>query len=56
MPLLASTLLVMNNHRDWIAPPFRSGWLINFALMVTLVLFVALAALEILGMLPVTTS
>jgi hypothetical protein len=56
MPLLAFTLLVMNNHRDWIAPRFRSGWLINLALIVTLVLFVGLAALEFLGKLPVTTS
>ncbi|NMO18330.1 Nramp family divalent metal transporter [Pyxidicoccus fallax] len=38
MPLLAVTLLWMNNRRDWIGAQ-RNGWLINAALVATLLLF-----------------
>ncbi|GEN06587.1 Mn2+ and Fe2+ transporters of the NRAMP family [Myxococcus fulvus] len=39
MPLLAATLLWMNNRRDWVGS-LRNGWLVNAALVATLVLFV----------------
>ncbi|MCY1020518.1 Nramp family divalent metal transporter [Pyxidicoccus sp. MSG2] len=38
MPLLASTLLWMNNRRSWVGP-LRNNWLINAALAATLLLF-----------------
>ncbi|MFP2925105.1 Nramp family divalent metal transporter [Pyxidicoccus sp. 3LG] len=38
MPLLAATLLWMNNRRDWVGE-LRSGWLVNSALVATLLLF-----------------
>lgn len=39
MPLLALTLLMMNNRRSWVGDRFRSGWLINMFLAATLILF-----------------
>jgi len=39
MPLLALTLLVMNNRTAWIGREFRTGWMTNAALTVTLALF-----------------
>jgi hypothetical protein len=38
MPLLAVTLLVMNNRRAWVGA-LRNNWLINAALAATLLLF-----------------
>lgn len=39
MPLAALTLLVMNNREAWVGKSFRSGWLVNALLVVTLLLF-----------------
>ncbi|MCB9851975.1 MAG: Nramp family divalent metal transporter [Phycisphaerales bacterium] len=39
MPLLALTLLIMNNRRAWVGDRFRSGWLINALLAATLIFF-----------------
>lgn len=39
MPLMALTLLIMNNRTDWVGPRFRNGLLTNAALIVTLLLF-----------------
>jgi hypothetical protein len=39
MPLLALTLLVMNNRTGWVGREFRTGWMTNLALGVTLALF-----------------
>jgi Mn2+/Fe2+ NRAMP family transporter len=39
MPLLALTLLVVNNRRTWVGREFRSGWLVNLALVTTLAFF-----------------
>jgi Mn2+/Fe2+ NRAMP family transporter len=39
MPLLALTLLVMNNRASWVGQDFRTGWVTNVALAVTLALF-----------------
>lgn len=38
MPLLALTLLLMNNRRDWVGA-HRSGWVINTILVITLLFF-----------------
>lgn len=40
MPLLAATLLIMNNRRAWVAAEFRNRWLTNVFLAVTLAFFV----------------
>jgi Mn2+/Fe2+ NRAMP family transporter len=40
MPLVALTLLIMNNREEWVGKPFRSGWLVNLLLVVTLLFFV----------------
>ncbi|MCH7870708.1 MAG: Nramp family divalent metal transporter [Planctomycetes bacterium] len=39
MPLLAVTLLIMNNRRDWVAAEFRNGILVNIFLVMTLAFF-----------------
>jgi Mn2+/Fe2+ NRAMP family transporter len=39
MPALALTLLVMNNRTAWVGREFRTGWVTNAALVVTLALF-----------------
>lgn len=45
MPLLAATLLWMNNRRAWVGP-LRNGWLVNAALIATLLLFLGVGASE----------
>lgn len=47
MPLLALTLLWMNNRREWVGG-LRNGWLVNLALVATLVLFLVVGAQEAL--------
>jgi len=39
MPLLALTLLVMNNRAAWVGRDFRTGWVMNLALLATLGFF-----------------
>jgi len=39
MPLLALTLLIMNNRARWVGATFRNGWLTNVVLLATLVFF-----------------
>ena len=39
MPLLALTLLILNNRKDWIGEKFRSKLIFNIALVVTLGFF-----------------
>jgi Mn2+/Fe2+ NRAMP family transporter len=40
MPLLAVTLLWMNNRRKWVGESFRNGWLTNAVLVLTVLFFV----------------
>ena len=40
MPLLALTLLIMNNRREWVGNSFRSGVITNTVLIITLAFFV----------------
>lgn len=47
MPLLAVTLLWMNNRRAWVGE-LRSGWLVNAALVATLLLFLLVGLNEAL--------
>ena len=54
MPLLAVTLLIMNNRRAWVAAGFRNGWLINTLLVTTILLFAALGILQLIEYVPKT--
>jgi Mn2+/Fe2+ NRAMP family transporter len=49
MPLLALTLLIMNNRGDWVGREYKSGWLINLLLAATLGFFVYNGWVEIAG-------
>ncbi|MHC4444964.1 MAG: Nramp family divalent metal transporter [Planctomycetota bacterium] len=40
MPFLALTLLIMNNRSDWVGKEFRSGWITNVVLAITLLFFI----------------
>jgi hypothetical protein len=39
MPLLALTLLLLNNREGWIGRDFRNGWITNPVLVATLLFF-----------------
>jgi len=47
MPLLALTLLLMNNRKDWTGPTFRNGRTANFVLALTLVFFAYAGATKV---------
>ena len=49
MPLLALTLLLMNNRVRWVGAQFRNGWFINGVLAITLLFFGYLGALKLEG-------
>lgn len=51
MPLLALTLLAMNNRGGWVGERFRNGWAANLALSVTLAFFVWVGGREALAQL-----
>ena len=40
MPLLALTLLIMNNRTAWVGAAFKNNWLTNIVLVATLAFFV----------------
>lgn len=44
VPLLALTLLIMNNRGDWIGSEYRSGWVTNLVLATTVLFFAYVAA------------
>ncbi len=47
MPLLALTLLLMNNRAGWVGRRFCNGWLTNAVLVATLLFFAFTAALTV---------
>ncbi len=51
LPLLALTLLIMNNRKRWVGSDFQSPWPVNAILGSGLVLFAYVAALEIYDLL-----
>lgn len=51
LPLLAFTLLIMNNRREWVGAEFRTGVLINAVLVVALLFFAYVGVREIRQML-----
>lgn len=46
MPVLAATLLIMNNRADWVGQRFRSRLVINAILVVTLVFFCVVGGIQ----------
>jgi Mn2+/Fe2+ NRAMP family transporter len=48
MPLLALTLLIMNNRIEWVGLKFKNGILANFVLVITLLFFLYVAVRETL--------
>jgi Mn2+/Fe2+ NRAMP family transporter len=54
MPLLALTLLLMNNRASWVGAKFRNGWAVNLLLVLTLLLFAVFGVLQLTGKLPST--
>lgn len=54
MPLLAVTLLVLNNHPRWLPTEFRNGWLINALLVAIVSLFAWMGYLQVTGHMPST--
>jgi len=51
MPLLALTLLILNNRRELVGPGFRNSLLVNILLVATLAFFSYLGLKEILNLL-----
>lgn len=49
MPLLAVTLLVLNNQARWVGVRFRSAWWINAVLILTVLLFGYVGYLQLTG-------
>lgn len=43
MPILAVTLLIMNNKPGWVGRSYRNGWITNLALIATLLFFAYMA-------------
>jgi hypothetical protein len=39
LPILALTLLILNNQRSWVGSDMRSGWAINLALVLSVLFF-----------------
>jgi Mn2+/Fe2+ NRAMP family transporter len=51
LPLLAFTLLIMNNRQDWVGKQFRTGLALNAVLFAALVFFAFVGGREILQLL-----
>jgi len=52
MPLLALTLLIMNNRRRWVGAEFVTGWVMNAVLAGGLLFFLYVGVLQVLGLAP----
>ena len=49
MPLLAVTLLILNNQSRWVGERFRNAWWINAVLILTVLLFAYVGYLQLTG-------
>ena len=49
MPLLAVTLLILNNQGRWVGERFRNGWGTNLVLIATVFLFAYVGYLQLTG-------
>jgi hypothetical protein len=54
MPFLALTLLLLNTRAALVGPRFTSGPVINTVLVTTVLLFLAMGALQLAGWMPST--
>ncbi|HWP84569.1 MAG TPA: Nramp family divalent metal transporter [Terriglobia bacterium] len=54
MPLLAVTLLVLNNQAEWVGEGFRSRWWLNAVLVITVLLFAWMGVQQLRGVFPST--
>lgn len=54
MPLLALTLLLLNNRTSWVGPQFKNTLLINILLVITLLIFAIFGTLQVIGIVPST--
>jgi Mn2+/Fe2+ NRAMP family transporter len=54
MPLLAVTLLILNNQERWVGSRFRSPWWVNAVLVITVLLFAYMGVLQLTGGMPST--
>ena len=54
MPLLALTLLILNNHPRWLAREFRTGMALNALLAIIVLLFAWMGYLQVTGRMPST--
>jgi Mn2+/Fe2+ NRAMP family transporter len=52
MPLLAVTLLILNNQTRFVGERFRSGWWINAVLVITIVSFLYMGIRQLQGTMP----
>jgi hypothetical protein len=52
MPLLALTLLIMNNRGSWVGAEFVTGWVMNAILAGGLLFFIYIGVLQVLGLAP----
>jgi Mn2+/Fe2+ NRAMP family transporter len=50
MPFVALTLLILNNRKDLVGGEYKSGWVVNFLLAVTLVFFSYVGILEVVSL------
>lgn len=50
IPLLALTLLILNNRTDWVGSRFRNRWPVNMMLVGTLLFFAYIGGMEIVGL------
>ncbi len=51
MPLLALTLLILNNNRRWVGEELRNGWPVNAMLLFTVAFFAVAGGIELFRML-----
>jgi hypothetical protein len=49
MPLLAVTLLILNNQARWVGERFRNSWWLNAVLGMTVLLFAYVGYLQLTG-------
>lgn len=50
MPFVALTLLILNNRKHLVGEEYKSGWLVNFLLAVTLVFFSCVGILQVVSL------
>lgn len=52
MPMLAATLLLLNNRKKWVGEQFRNKWYTNVVLVLTLLFFLVVLCREVYKLIP----